>query len=88
MDNALSFVILSDEFFIPMEEGVIDIEAEKAEMKKELEYTKGFLNSVMRKLSNERFVNNAPEQVVANEKKKQADAKVKIKALEEKLASL
>ncbi len=88
VDNALSFVILSDEFFIPMEEGAIDVEAEKAEMEKELEYTKGFLNSVMKKLSNERFVNNAPEQVVANEKKKQADAEAKIKALEEKLASM
>lgn len=88
VDHALSFVILSDEFFIPMEEGAIDMEAEKAEMEKELAYTKGFLNSVIKKLSNERFVNNAPEQVVANEKKKQADAEAKIKSLEEKLASM
>jgi valyl-tRNA synthetase len=88
VDNALSFVILSDEYFIPMAEGSIDVEAEKAEMEKELSYAKGFLNSVMKKLSNERFVNNAPEQVVANEKQKQADAEAKIKALEEKLASM
>ncbi len=88
VDQALSFVILSDEFFIPMEEGAIDMEAEKAEMEKELAYAKGFLNSVIKKLSNERFVNNAPEQVVANEKKKQADAEAKIKSLEEKLATM
>ena len=64
------------------------MEAEKAEMEKELAYAKGFLNSVIKKLSNERFVNNAPEQVVANEKKKQADAEAKIKSLEEKLATM
>ena len=44
VDSALSFVILSDEFFIPMEEGAIDVEAEKAEMEKEIEYTKDQLN--------------------------------------------
>ncbi|WP_286746927.1 valine--tRNA ligase [Roseivirga sp. UBA1976] len=88
VDNFLSFVIKSDEFYLPLPEGSIDVEAEKAEITKELEYTRGFLNSVMKKLSNEKFVNGAPEQVVANEKKKQADAESKIKVLEEKLASL
>ena len=88
IDNSLSFVIKSDEFYLPLPEGSIDVEAEKEEITKELEYTKGFLNSVMKKLSNEKFVNGAPEQVVANEKKKQADAESKIKVLEEKLASL
>ncbi|GHE75605.1 valine--tRNA ligase [Roseivirga thermotolerans] len=88
VDNSLSFVIKSDEFYLPLPEGSIDVEAEKAEITKELEYTRGFLNSVMKKLSNEKFVNGAPEQVVANEKKKQADAESKIKVLEEKLASL
>lgn len=86
--NAISFVIKSDEFFLPLTEGSIDITAEKEEIQKELEYTKGFLNNVMKKLSNEKFVNGAPEQVVANEKQKQADAEAKIKVLEEKLASL
>ena len=56
-------------------EGAIDVEKEKAEVTKDLEYTKGFLNSVLKKLSNERFVNNAPEQVIAMEKKKQSDEK-------------
>ncbi|MDE6877879.1 MAG: hypothetical protein K2P54_01935, partial [Odoribacter sp.] len=50
--------------------------------------TQGFLKSVTAKLSNERFVNGAPEQVVANERKKQADAEAKIKAIETQLAQL
>ncbi|MFT6827322.1 MAG: valyl-tRNA synthetase [Roseivirga sp.] len=87
LNGAVGFVIKSDEFFIPMEEGAIDVVAEKAELIKEIEYTKGFLNSVMKKLSNERFVAGAPEEVVAMEKAKQADAEGKIKVLEEKLAS-
>ncbi|WP_186756453.1 valine--tRNA ligase [Echinicola salinicaeni] len=87
VDGALSFVVKSDELFIPLNEQ-IDVEAEKETLTKELEYTKGFLNSVMKKLSNERFVNGAPAQVVENEKKKQADAEAKIKALEESLAKL
>jgi valyl-tRNA synthetase len=87
VDNAISFVIKSDEFFIPME-GAIDVEKEKAEIQKELDYTKGFLNSVMKKLDNERFVQNAPEKVIEMERKKQADAEAKIKTLEDSLANL
>lgn len=86
-DNSISFTIRADEFFIPAE-GNVDVEKEKAELTKELEYTQGFLNSIAKKLSNERFVNNAPEQVVAVEKKKQADAEEKIKMLVEKLKGL
>lgn len=87
IENAVSFLVKSDECFIPME-GAIDVEKEKAELTKELDYTKGFLNSVQKKLSNERFVNNAPPQVIEMEKKKQSDAEAKIKTLEERLASL
>lgn len=87
VDHAISFLIKSDECFIPME-GNIDIEKEKEELTKELDYTKGFLKSVEKKLSNERFVSNAPEKVLAMEKKKQADAEAKIKALEASLANL
>jgi valyl-tRNA synthetase len=87
VDNAVSFIINADEFFIPLE-GEIDAEKERANILKELEYTKGFLNSVLKKLSNEKFVNNAPAQVLENEKKKQADAEAKIKTLEESLANL
>ncbi|SNT26152.1 valyl-tRNA synthetase [Ekhidna lutea] len=85
--NAFSFVVGSDEFFIPATES-IDIEAEKKKIEEELNYTKGFMKSVEKKLSNERFVNGAPEQVVAMERKKLADAEAKVKTLEESLASL
>ena len=84
IDGAFSFVVKSNEYFIPMSEN-IDVEAEKEKIKKELDYTLGFLNSVNKKLANEKFVNNAPEQVLAVERKKQAEAESKIKVLEEQL---
>jgi len=87
LDGALSFRVKSNEYFIPMN-GAIDVEAEIEKITEELNYTKGFLQSVQKKLSNERFVNNAPEKVVAIEKKKAADAKAKIETLEKSLASL
>ncbi|SHO64213.1 valine--tRNA ligase [Algoriphagus zhangzhouensis] len=87
VENAMSFVVKSDECFVPMGDS-INIEEEKANIQKELDYTRGFLNSVVKKLSNERFVAGAPAQVVENEKKKQADAEAKIKALEESLSKL
>ncbi|MCL6275212.1 valine--tRNA ligase [Muricauda sp. 2012CJ35-5] len=87
MDGALSFRVKSNEYFIPMG-GAIDIEAEVKKLTEELTYTRGFLQSVQKKLSNERFVNNAPEKVVAMEKKKAADAEAKIETLEKSLASL
>ncbi len=87
VEGALSFRVQSNEYFIPME-GAIDIEAEIKKITEELKYTRGFLQSVTKKLSNERFVNNAPEQVVAIEKKKAADAEAKIATLEKSLASL
>lgn len=87
VENAMSFVVKADECFVPMGDS-INLEEEKANLQKELEYTKGFLATVMKKLSNERFVNNAPAQVVEIEKKKQADAEAKIKALEDSLAKL
>lgn len=86
-DNAASFVVKGDEFSIPLE-GKIDMAKEKEELKKELEYTKGFLETVKKKLSNERFVQNAKADVVENERKKQEDAEAKIKALEATLSKL
>jgi valyl-tRNA synthetase len=68
--------------------GAIDIGAERDKIMEELKYTKGFLQSVMKKLSNERFVNNAPEEVVALERKKVADAEAKRETLEKSLESL
>ena len=87
VDGALSFRVKSNEYFIPIS-GTIDVEAEIAKIQEELKYTKGFLTSVQKKLSNERFVNNAPEKVIEIERKKQADAEAKIETLEKSLASL
>lgn len=87
VEDALSFRVKSNEYFIPIMDA-IDIEAEISKLKEELQYTEGFLKSVQKKLSNERFVNNAPEQVVNVEKKKEADALAKVKILKESLESL
>ena len=87
VDAAVAFRVKSNEYFVPVQ-GAIDIEAEIKKINDELSYTRGFLASVLKKLSNERFVNNAPEQVIAIERKKQADAEAKIETLEKSLASL
>jgi valyl-tRNA synthetase len=87
VDGALSYRVKSNEYFIPIT-GNIDVEAEIAKLTEELNYTKGFLRSVQGKLSNEKFVAGAPEQVIANERKKEADALAKIATLEQSLASL
>lgn len=87
IDGALTFRAKSNEYFVPMQ-GSIDVEAEKAKLTEELNYTEGFLKSVQKKLSNERFVAGAPEQVVASEKKKEADALAKIETIKASLASL
>ncbi len=86
-DQALSFRIKSNEYFIPMQ-GHIDVVAEKEKLEKELQYNQGFLKSVEKKLNNSRFVENAPEKVVLLEKQKQADALAKIDALTEQLKTL
>jgi valyl-tRNA synthetase len=87
VENAMSFVVKADECFIPAGD-LINVEEERENMNKDLEYTKGFLNTIMKKLSNERFVAGAPPQVIEMERKKQADAEAKIKTLEESLAKL
>ena len=86
-EGALTFRVKSNEYFIPMS-GAVDVKAEIKKIKEELQYTKGFLQSVQKKLSNERFVNNAPEKVIEIERKKQADAEAKIATLEKSLSSL
>ena len=85
--GAGSFLVKSSTFFISLGERV-DVEEERNKLTAELDYTKGFLNSVMKKLSNERFVSGAPEAVVNTEKAKKADAEAKIKVLEEQIAKL
>ncbi len=87
VEGALTFRVKSNEYFIPME-GSIDVEAEIKKLTEELNYTEGFLKSVQKKLSNERFVAGAPEQVVAAEKKKEADALAKIETITASLSSL
>lgn len=84
---AAAFLVKTTQYFVPME-GRIDAEAERAKLRRDLEYYEGFLASVMKKLSNERFVQSAPEKVVANERAKQADAEAKIAAIREQLEAL
>ena len=81
------FIVKTTQYFIPMGDNV-NIEEEIAKLEKDLAYYEGFLTSVMKKLSNERFVSSAPAQVVANERAKQADAEAKIAAIKEQLTAL
>ena len=85
--NSNSFLVASNEYYVPFGE-TIDLEAEKQKLTTELDYTKGFLQSVQKKLQNEKFMAGAPDQVVLSERKKEADALSKIAILEEKLSSL
>lgn len=85
--GASGFIVDTDECFVPLSDN-IDPEKELEELQKELAYQEGFLNSVNKKLSNEKFVNNAPEKVVAIEKKKRDDAEAKIKAIKEQITLL
>ncbi|OYX26695.1 MAG: valine--tRNA ligase [Flavobacteriales bacterium 32-35-8] len=87
VDGALTFRVKANEYFVPMA-GSVNIEEEIKKLTDELKYTEGFLKSVQSKLSNERFVAGAPEQVIANERKKEADALAKIETLKASLASL
>jgi valyl-tRNA synthetase len=87
VNGALSFRVKSNEYFIPVA-GAVNVEDEIKKLTEELKYTEGFLKSVQGKLSNERFVNNAPDVVIASERKKEADALAKIKTLKESIAAL
>ena len=85
-DNSAPFMVNTTEFYIPLP-GLIDTENEMAKIMADMNYYKGFLNSVMGKLNNERFVQNAPPAVLELEKKKKADTESRIKSLEEALKS-
>jgi valyl-tRNA synthetase len=85
--TADAFIVKTTQYFVPMGEN-IDVEAEMKKLTDELTYLEGFLASVMKKLSNERFVSSAPEKVVANEKAKKADAEAKIAAIKERMEAL
>ncbi len=87
ISGAISFMVGTDEFFVPMEE-TIDPAVECERLKKEKEYLDGFLRSVNAKLSNERFMSNAKPDIIDNELKKKNDAEAKLKIIEENLAAL
>ena len=85
--NSATFLVGTTEYAVPLGNN-IDVEAELQKLEADLQYMQGFLRTVMGKLGNERFVNNAPENVVALERKKKADAESKIKSIEERIAEL
>jgi valyl-tRNA synthetase len=87
VEGAASLINRYGEFYIPLGD-LHDHGEELLKLEKELVYTKGFLESVMKKLSNEKFVNNAPSNVLEMEQKKKTDAETKIKSIEEHLAHL
>jgi valyl-tRNA synthetase len=84
---SISFVVQKDKFYIETEKE-IDTASQKEQLLKDLDYLKGFLSSVEKKLGNERFVQNAKQEVIEIERKKKADAEAKIKAIEESLQAL
>ena len=86
-ENCITFLVRSTEFYIPVGSS-INVESEIAKLNEELKYLRGFLESVNKKLSNERFVNNAPAEVVAIETKKKTDTESKIRIIEEQINSL
>ena len=87
MEGAISFRVKSNEYFLPLSDQ-LDVEVEIEKLNKELTYTQGFLKSVQSKLKNERFMSGAPEEVIMNERNKEADALAKIKVLEESIENL
>ena len=87
INNSNWFIVSGVEFFVPFGDS-IDVEAERQKIEQELDYSRGFLTSVQKKLSNERFVNSAPKNIVDMERKKESDALTKIALLEEKLNTL
>ncbi len=87
VEGALNFLVGTTECFVPVSQN-IDKEAELQKLQEEMRYAEGFLASVMKKLSNEKFVNGAPEKVVAVERQKKADAESKIEALKAQIAAL
>ncbi|TYP98775.1 valyl-tRNA synthetase [Tenacibaculum adriaticum] len=88
VDGASSYRVKSNEYFVPISLDNIDVEAEITKLNAELKRAEGFLFGIQKKLSNERFVNNAPEQVLALERKKEADTLAKIETIKASLVSL
>ena len=85
--NTVSFIVKNVEYFVPVGD-MVNVEEELEKLETELDYTRGFLQSVQKKMSNERFVQNAPAQVVDMERQKMADAEGKIVVLEAQIKKL
>ena len=85
--TASAFIVKTTQYFVPMSEN-INVEEEIAKLEKDLAHYEGFLRGVMAKLSNERFVANAPAAVVENERNKQRDAEAKLAAIRERMTAL
>ena len=85
--GSAGFMVGTTEYTVPLT-GMMDVEAELQKLQAELTYTEGFLQSVLKKLSNERFVQNAKPEIVETERRKQADAESKIALLKENIAAL
>ena len=85
--NAASFLVGTTEYAVPLG-SLIDVEAEIKKLEADLKYQEGFLQSVMKKLGNEKFVSKAPANVIEMERKKQADAESKIASLKESIVAL
>jgi valyl-tRNA synthetase len=88
IQGSISIVVQTDKLYLEAENKQVDFEQQRKELNKELVYLKGFLVSVEKKLGNEKFVQNAKPEVLASERKKQADAEAKIKTIEESLSLL
>ncbi|WP_435255064.1 valine--tRNA ligase [Tenacibaculum sp. A30] len=88
VEGAASFRVKSNEYFVPISLDTIDVEAEIEKLNAELKRAEGFLTGIQKKLSNERFVSNAPEQVITLERKKESDTLAKIETIKASLASL
>jgi valyl-tRNA synthetase len=86
-EGAFNFIIRTTEFYVPVKEN-IDVDSEILKLKQEIEYQQGFLATVVKKLSNDKFVNNAPAHVIDTERKKQADAEARISVLTDQLDNL
>ena len=86
-EGAASFMVGTTEYFIPLG-GKLDVEGELSKIQEDLDYNRGFLTSVMKKLKNEKFILNAPANILELERKKQNDAELKIKSLEERMKEL
>lgn len=85
--NCVSFIVQNMKYAVPVE-GLVSAEEELKKLQADLRYAEGFLQGVMKKLSNERFVQSAPANIVENERKKQADAEERIRILKDQIAKL